>query len=249
MLFKPTYLYIKTQCDTGLKYFGKTTSKNPHKYIGSGKYWLRHLSTHGKNISTEIVGYFSDKQECIKAATEFSKTNNIVESAEWANFKNENGVDGGSDVGHKKSNTERMKVAASIKAKKQLQDGTHPFMGEAGSKLAKKRNEKLTSEGRHNFQGKQGSRHSTELNLKRIENGTHNLTTRLDGTSHATDRVNAGTHNWLDNQGTVSVVDKLGNSIRIPKEIFWAQTGSKEDWEYVGITSKVAQKRLTNSKK
>jgi hypothetical protein len=249
MLFKPTYLYIKTHCVTGLKYFGKTTSKDPYTYMGSGKYWLRHLSSHGKNISTEIVGHFNNRQECIQAATEFSKTHNIVESEEWANFKNENGLDGGSDVGHKKSNTAGMKAAASIKARKQLQDGTHPFMGKEGSKLAKKRNEKLTSEGKHNFQGERGSKHSTELNLKRVNNGTHNLTKRLDGTSQATDRVNAGIHNWLDNQGTVSVVDKLGNSIRIPKDIFWAQTGPKEDWEYVGISSKVAQKRLTDNKK
>lgn len=35
--FKPTYLYIKIHNDTGLKYFGKTCSKTPKQYKGSGR--------------------------------------------------------------------------------------------------------------------------------------------------------------------------------------------------------------------
>lgn len=244
-MFKPTYLYVKTHNKTGLKYFGKTTGKDPVKYTGSGKYWLRHLQVHGKDISTEIIGYFEDEQQCVKTASNFSATNNIVESSEWANFKVENGIDGGSDKGHKKYNTAKMKIAASEKAKKMLEAGTHPFMGEHGSKLAKERTAKLSAEGRHNFQGERGSTHSTELNRRRVAEGTHNLLKRSDGTSNASDRVEAGLHNWQENKGTVSVVDKNGNSLRIPKEEFWAQTGPKESWEYVGITSKIAKERLT----
>lgn len=244
-MFKPTYLYIKTHNKTGLKYFGKTTSSNPNKYTGSGKYWLRHLQVHGKDISTEILGFYKTEKECVAAASEFSTTNNIVESAEWANFKIENGIDGGSDKGHKKLNTANMKIAAAEKARKMLANGTHPFMGENGSRLAKERNAKLSAEGKHNFQGERGSKHSTELNLKRIAAGTHNAVRRSDGTSQASDRVLAGTHNWQENKGTVSVVDKNGNSLRIPKEEFWSQTGPKESWEYVGITSKLAKERLT----
>lgn len=248
-MFKPTYLYVKTHNKTGLKYFGKTTGTNPGKYTGSGKYWLRHLQVHGKDISTEIIGFYEDEQQCIEAASTFSISNNIVESTEWANFKIENGIDGGSDKGHKKCNTAKMKIAAAKKAKNMIESGTHPFMGEQGSKLAKERNSKLSSQGKHNFQGERGSKHSTELNLRRVAEGRHNLVKRSDGTSQASDRVLAGTHNWQENKGTVSVVDKLGNSIRVPKEVFWAQTGLKEDWEYVGITSKIAQKRLTDFKK
>ena len=91
---------------------------------------------------------------------------------------------------------------------------------------------------------KRGSKHSTELNLKRVAEGSHNLIRRPDGTSHASDRVLNGTHNWQRNKDSVSVVDKNGNSIRISKDEFWKQTGPKEDWEYVGITSKIAQNRL-----
>jgi len=92
-MFKPTYLYIKTHNLTGLKYFGKTT-RNPFAYIGSGTKWLNHLSVHGTDISTEILGHFTDKEECLKAAVDFSIKHNIVESTEWANLRAET-LDGG----------------------------------------------------------------------------------------------------------------------------------------------------------
>ena len=95
-MFKPTYLYIKTHNKTGLKYFGKTTSKDPYKYTGSGTRWTRHLNKHGNDITTEIVGYYLDEEECKKVALEFSLRNNIVESKEWANLKEEK-LDGGFD--------------------------------------------------------------------------------------------------------------------------------------------------------
>ena len=98
--FKPTYLYIKTHIDTGLRYFGKT-SKDPFKYMGSGRYWLSHLKKYGNNVKTEILGYYIDKNECEKVAVEFSIKNNIVHAVNeenkkiWANQIPENGLDGG----------------------------------------------------------------------------------------------------------------------------------------------------------
>jgi hypothetical protein len=91
---RPIYLYIKTHNKTGLKYFGKTTRNNPHKYLGSGKYWKAHLKKHGADYTTEIYGIYYDKDDCLKSAVEFSKTNNIVESKEWANLRIES-LDGG----------------------------------------------------------------------------------------------------------------------------------------------------------
>lgn len=87
-------LYVKTHNTTGLKYFGKTTRKDPGKYYGSGKYWLRHLRKHGKDISTEIIGIYSDPQLCEEAALAFSRENDIVNSPDWANLIEENGMDG-----------------------------------------------------------------------------------------------------------------------------------------------------------
>lgn len=93
-MFKPTTLYIKTHNLTKLKYFGKTT-QDPYTYKGSGTVWLRHLKKYGEDISTEILGFFTDEDSCKKAAMEFSVKNKIVESKEWANLKYETGNDGG----------------------------------------------------------------------------------------------------------------------------------------------------------
>ena len=94
---KPIYLYIKQHSITKLKYFGKTY-KDPNKYMGSGKHWLRHIKKHGINY-VETIWYqlFTDEQELITYALNFSIQNNIVESSQWANLKNENGLDGGFD--------------------------------------------------------------------------------------------------------------------------------------------------------
>lgn len=247
MKFKPTYLYIKTHRTTGLKYFGKTTKLDPSKYHGSGEYWQKHIQKHGKDILTEIVGYYEDKDECVNAAIEFSIKNNIVESKDWANFKIENGLDGGSDKGHTKTITERWLKAAKEKSDKSIEDGTHPWMGEQGSKMAKERNARLLAEGNHNFQGERGSAHSKNMNKRMLESGTHPFQGDA-GRALTRKRIEDGTFSGLK-PGQVSVVDKQGNAVKISKELFWSQSGPKEDWEYVGITSKIAKNRLTQSKK
>jgi hypothetical protein len=63
----PIYkLYVKTHKVTGLKYLGYTSDPNPYQYLGSGKYWMRHLEKHGKDITTEILHECLSKEE-IKA--------------------------------------------------------------------------------------------------------------------------------------------------------------------------------------
>lgn len=88
------YLYVKQHKQTGLKYFGATTKKNPYKYLGSGKYWRRHLRTNGFDIDTIELWEFDNLDACEKFALAFSKKHNIVESTDWANLKPENGRDG-----------------------------------------------------------------------------------------------------------------------------------------------------------
>ena len=91
------YLMIKTHNKTGLKYLCKTSTSDPahpYKYKGSGKYWKRHLQTHGKDITTEVIGEYTDKQEFIRNAIYFSERYNVVESDDWANLIPERG-DGG----------------------------------------------------------------------------------------------------------------------------------------------------------
>ena len=98
--FYPTYLYVKTHNVTGLKYFGKTTG-DPFSYRGSGKYWLEHLKIHGNDVSTNVIGFFENKDECVTTALSFSNNHNIVYAVNednkktWANQIVENGIDGG----------------------------------------------------------------------------------------------------------------------------------------------------------
>lgn len=91
----PTYLYIKQHSVTGLKYFGKTISKDPIKYTGSGTYWKRHIKSHGrKHIVTLWVSDLYYDSSIAEHALQFSYENNIAESNQWANLVPENGIDG-----------------------------------------------------------------------------------------------------------------------------------------------------------
>lgn len=118
--FTPTWLYIKQHNVTGLKYFGKTTRKDPIKYKGSGKYWIRHINKHGNDVTTLWCQLFTDRTQLIDYALNFSRENNITESIEWANLINENGVDGitpGTVFGPQ-TKIHRDKIAASQLGKK-----------------------------------------------------------------------------------------------------------------------------------
>jgi len=95
MSFAPTALLVFTHQTTGLKYFGKTTRIHEmHYYRGSGVYWKKHLKKHGLNIEVDVLGFYFKEEACTKAALDFSMSNNIVESDEWANLIYENGLDG-----------------------------------------------------------------------------------------------------------------------------------------------------------
>ena len=103
------YLYIKTHRVTGLKYFGKTTQNNPFKYKGSGKLWKRHIRKYGYKVDTEIYFECEDINEINQVALRFSKENNIVRSAKWANLIEENGIDGTpTGLGHSKEHRENL---------------------------------------------------------------------------------------------------------------------------------------------
>lgn len=88
------YLYVKTHNKTGLKYLGKTTAKDPHKYPGSGVRWLNHLNVYGFDYTTEIIRECQSEEEIKEWGLYYSKLWNVVENKEWANLKEEAG-DGG----------------------------------------------------------------------------------------------------------------------------------------------------------
>jgi hypothetical protein len=119
---KPTYLYIKKHTITGLKYFGKTTKEDPIAYLGSGIHWKRHIKKHGEFIETIWYQLFTDEKLLTDYATKFSKENNITESKEWANLKDENGLDGGMEKGWW---SEEQKQNISIKQKERWANGIY----------------------------------------------------------------------------------------------------------------------------
>lgn len=109
------YLYVKTHSKTGLKYLGKTTSKNPHRYTGSGVYWRNHLKKYGHEYTTEIIRECQTKEELTEWGLYYSRLWNIVSSDEWANLTEESG--GGGNNGVKW--TEEMRASASLRNKGQ----------------------------------------------------------------------------------------------------------------------------------
>lgn len=87
------YLYIKTHNKTGLKYLGKT-KKNPYEYKGSGVYWKRHIKKHGYDVTTKILAECNSEEEIKKLGLYYSDLYSVVESNEWANLMEENGIGG-----------------------------------------------------------------------------------------------------------------------------------------------------------
>ena len=78
----------------GLNYLGMSTSKNPFRYKGSGKYWKLHLKKHNINSNDikTIILYETDSQEELKKiGIEYSELYDVVNSNEWANLINETG--------------------------------------------------------------------------------------------------------------------------------------------------------------
>ena len=94
------YLYVKTHKKTGLKYLGKTTSKYPHTYKGSGRYWKSHINKHGYDVDTVILKECKTNEELKYWGVHYSNLWNVVDAVDennkkiWANLKLEEG-DGG----------------------------------------------------------------------------------------------------------------------------------------------------------
>lgn len=113
-IYNPTYLYIKQHSNTGLKYFGITTRKDPIKYLGSGKYWRNHIKKHGTAyVITLWIQLFEDQESLTDFALLFSEHWDIVNSKEWANMVPEYGINKGGPhfSGRKHSEETRAKLS------------------------------------------------------------------------------------------------------------------------------------------
>jgi hypothetical protein len=111
-------LYLKEHSVTGLKYLGYT-KHDITTYNGSGKYWLRHLKTHGNEHTTQILLQTSDKEEIKSMGRYYSNLWDIVNAKNengdkiWANLRIEQG-DGGN--GYEFSDEDRINIGLSAKA-------------------------------------------------------------------------------------------------------------------------------------
>ena len=137
-----TTLYTKTHNVTGLKYFGKWClgkgkhGDNVYDYRGSGKWWKRHIQKHGYDVTTEVIGTYTDKDELTKTALAFSHDHNIVESTEWANLKAEDGLNGGS-TSEVYTPEMRKKMSVSAKARAGAHTSAHLNTPEGIAKMRK----------------------------------------------------------------------------------------------------------------
>jgi len=116
------YLYLKTHNQTKLKYLG-FTSRDPFKYRGSGKYWKRHIESHGYDVTTQILLATEDKSELKETGIFFSKLWNIVTSKEYANLTEESAYGGATFTGKKHSKEARMKMSRSKAGKTSSRKG------------------------------------------------------------------------------------------------------------------------------
>lgn len=179
----PIYIYVKTHNKTGLKYLGKTTAKNPHTYTGSGAAWKHHLSTYGKDYTTDIIRECQTKEELTEWGIYFSKLWNVVKSAEWANLKIEAG-DGGeltaetrkkislSNTGKTASKETREKMSASAKGRtfseetrKKISNANIGKVYRSGHSLSEETRKKISSANTGN-KGRIGQPHSEETKRK-----------------------------------------------------------------------------------
>ena len=170
------YLYVKTHNKTGLKYLGKTKLKDPHKYTGSGVYWLRHLKIHGKDYSTEILCECTSKEDLRKQGIYYSNLWNIVEDESWANLCPETG-DGGSLPGHRngmfgRTHSETTKSKLSIKAKNQFKGKSYEDLyGIEKAKDLKLQRTRSTRKARKNRPGNGSNNPNAKTMLFKDPNG------------------------------------------------------------------------------
>lgn len=199
------YLYVKTHKTTGLKYLGKTTAKDPHKYRGSSKYWRSHLNVHGTNYTTTILLATEDKQAIKETGLFFSKLWNVVKSKEWANFQEEKG-DG---VSSTQATAENLRRVA---------NGTHHYLGAAHNHRTKaRRSATIRANGTHNFLGGSIQRAAYQ---RRVNTGEQEILNRQSA-ERLIQRTLSGRHPMQ--QGKVLCVDSDGQTIYVDKQIYRAQ--------------------------
>lgn len=90
------FLMVKKAYPTGLMYLCQTSLPDPYTYKGSGKRWLNHYRAHRPHIVTWVICECESLEDLRAAGIFYSKLWNVVESDDWANLREEDGMGGGS---------------------------------------------------------------------------------------------------------------------------------------------------------
>ena len=88
------YLYLKKHNQTKKLYLGWTTNEDIQKYRGSGLHWKRHIKKHGYDVTTVLLGAFSDKNKMKIQGKYYSRLWDVVENPVFLNLKEEDGEGG-----------------------------------------------------------------------------------------------------------------------------------------------------------
>ena len=232
------YLFVyKTTHVNGKFYIGRHQTENLNDgYLGSGK-WIKDVKDK-TSLYREVIAEANSFEELIDLEEYYidlywedplcmNMKKASVGSTSEDNFRN---VTSG-------THPWQTRPDGTSSTSDKVKNGTHPFMSRPDGTNVQ--TDRVNNGTHHLLTRSDGSSVSSD----RVNNGTHHLLTRSDGTNLQTDRVEAGTHNFLKNKGLVSCYDKDGKFIRISKDLYYSQIGSKENWEYVGINSKEGKLR------
>jgi hypothetical protein len=242
------YLYVKTHNKTGLKYLGYTKSNNPHTYTGSGKYWRSHINKHGYDVTTEILKESSSKQEIKEWGLYYSNLWNIVEEKDengkktWANLTEERG-DGGKTT------------SAPWNKGKKATDEIKQKQKDAVLRRTDKTKQKMVESGKRSYE-KTFALFTKEQRMENYKKGIGKITPE-QRREIGRKSENKGGETWSKaSSGKVTVTDKLGNSKRIPQQLYNDMKADMilnnipmEDWEFVQVSSLESRRRRRNNGK
>lgn len=222
-------------------------------------------------MSTTVLGYYINATECSQEALKFSSENQIVESKEWANLIDENGLDGGNTgrtnykphtvesrqkmsdskkgqqpwntgltgvtPGNKKlrSNEQKEKISKSLSGRKR-----NP---ESVAKTAEKLRGRKRPEISELLKGKKKSPETiTKMKLAQQDKGP--LSEETKQKIREARKLQIITQETKDKlKGKIVCVNNEGQISRINKDLYYSQTGPKENWEWVAHRSKEAKMR------
>ena len=127
-------------------------------------------------------------------------------------------------------------------ARKLVENGTHALLRRPdGTSVGKDQAILAVKNNTHPFQTRPDG---TNIQTDRIESGIFHFQKRSDGSSISADMVADGTHNLLN---TINCVNRVGLVRVVPKEQYYCQYGSIDDFEWVSVLSKEGLQRLNKT--